>query len=248
MNMLNDKIVLITGASRGIGKATALLCAESGANVLINYFHSENEAKDLADFITQRGLKSSIIKGDIGKEEDVIKIFSYIKTEFGRVDILVNNAGIAHSSPILLASNEEFEHTINVNCKGIFLCTKYVVKMMMKQKSGKIINISSIFGIQGSPGHAIYSGSKAFVIGFTKSAAKELGHYGITVNAIAPGYIDTDLIKGIKKENMEKIRSNNSLERIGKPEDVARVVLFLSSNLGDYVTGQIIGVDGGQLI
>lgn len=246
--MLKDKIVLITGASRGIGKATALLCAENGAHVIINYFHSENDAKDLVETISKNGVKTTLIKGDISSEDDIKKIFLLIKNEFGRIDVLVNNAGVAMSNPIMLASNEEFERTINVNCKGIFLCTKYVVKMMMKQKSGKIINISSVYGIQGSPGQAIYSGSKAFVIGFTKAAAKELGRYGITVNAIAPGVIDTDLTKSMSKEMIEKNIRNNTLGRIGTPEDVARVVLFLSSDLGNYITGQVIRVDGGQII
>jgi 3-oxoacyl-[acyl-carrier protein] reductase len=246
--MIQDKIVLITGASRGIGKATAILCAENGAHVIINFLNSEKEANDLVEYLHRRGLCATAVKGDISKEDDVKNLFLLVKNQFGRIDVLVNNAGILFNNPIMLASNEDFERTIDVNCKSIFLCTKYVVKMMMKQKSGKIINISSIAGIEGVPGQAIYCGSKAFVIGYTKSAAKELGRYGITVNAIAPGIIDTDLIKSFKKDAMEKNILNNALGRIGTPMDVAKAVLFLSSNLGDYITGQVIGVDGGQVI
>jgi 3-oxoacyl-[acyl-carrier protein] reductase len=246
--MLKGKIVLITGAGRGIGKATATLCAENGAQVIINYFKSEKDAIELGETLSRKGLKTTLIQGDISSEEDIKKIFLLIKNEFGRIDVIINNAGVALSNPIMFVTNEEFERSIAVNCKGIFLCTKYFVKMMMKQKSGKIINISSVFGIHGSPGQVIYSGSKAFVIGFTKAAAKELGRYGITVNAVAPGFIETDLIKNMSKEMTEKNLRNNSLGRIGTPEDVAKVVLFLSSDLSNYITGQVIRVDGGQII
>lgn len=246
MTILNNKIILITGASRGIGKAVALLCAENGAQVIINYLHNEVEAREIVNTISQNGLKITALQGDVSSENDIKKMASLIKDQFGRIDILVNNAGILVNNPLLLASPEEFDQMIKVNCKGVFLCTKYFSKMMMKQKKGKIINISSVTGITGSPGQSIYSGSKAFVIGFTKSSAQELGRYGITVNAVAPGLIATDLTKDMRREIVEKNISNTSLGRIGTPIDIARVVVFLSSDSSDFITGQVIRVDGGQ--
>jgi 3-oxoacyl-[acyl-carrier protein] reductase len=246
--MLSGKVVLVTGGSRGIGKAVSLMCAENGAHVIINFVTHEKEANDLVGTIIQRGFKAVSIKGDVSNDDDMKNLALFIKTHFGHLDILVNNAGVMLNNPIILANNVDFDRTIGVNCKGVFLCTKYLAKMMMKQKYGRIINISSIVGIQGGAGQAIYSGSKAFVIGYTKSAAKELGRYGITVNAIAPGFIDTDLTKNFTKDIVEKNISNNPLGRLGSPTDVAKVVLFLSSDLGDYVNGQVIGVDGGQII
>jgi 3-oxoacyl-[acyl-carrier protein] reductase len=247
MKMLKDKIMLITGASRGIGKAAALLCAENGAHVLINYLTSDNEAMNLVNDLVNSGHKATAFKADVSKEEDVKSLFMMINSNFGHLDILVNNAGVMLNNPIMLVKNEEFEKTISTNCFGPFLCTRYAIKMMLRQKFGRIINIASIVGIYGSPGQAVYSGSKAFIIGFTKSAAKELGRYGITVNVIAPGLTDTELTKSIKKEMIDKYISNNSLGRIGTPEDVAKVVLFLASDLGSYITGHVICVDGGQI-
>ncbi|SET00308.1 3-oxoacyl-[acyl-carrier-protein] reductase [Methanococcoides vulcani] len=246
--MLKDKVVLITGASRGIGRATALLAAENHAHVIINYKESEEKAAELVENITEKGLQATMIKADVSVENEVKDMFDFIKKHYSKLDILVNNAGILKSNLLAMTSTELFDHTIDVNLKGTFLCSRYASNMMRKQGSGKIINLSSVIGLNGNAGQTVYSASKAGVIGFTKSAAKELGRYGITVNAIAPGFIETDLTRDIKEEVREKIISNIALGRSGNPEDVAKVVLFLSSELGNYVSGQVISVDGCQII
>jgi 3-oxoacyl-[acyl-carrier protein] reductase len=238
----------VTGASRGIGKAIALLAAENHAHVIINYNKNEKGAAELVEMMHGKGFSVSMIKADVSSEDEVKDMFSSIKEKHNKIDVLVNNAGIMRNSLLALTSTELFDHTIDVNLKGTFLCTRYASNMMRKQRSGRIINISSIVGLQGCEGQAVYSASKAAVIGFTRSVAKELGRYGITVNAIAPGLIETDLIKDIKPDIREKMLSNISLGRIGTPEDVAKVVLFLSSDLASYVSGSVIAVDGCQTI
>lgn len=244
--MLDGKVVLVTGASRGIGKAIALLAAENHAHVIVNYNKNGKSAAELVDLIHEKGLSASMIKADVSSEDEVKDMFSSIKEKHSKLDVLVNNAGIMRNSLLALTSTELFDHTIDVNLKGTFLCTRYATNMMRKQRSGRIVNISSIVGLQGSEGQTIYSASKAAVIGFTRSAAKELGRYGITVNAVAPGLIETDLIKDMKPDIRDKMLSSISLGRIGTPEDVAKVVLFLSSDLASYVSGSVIVVDGCQ--
>jgi 3-oxoacyl-[acyl-carrier protein] reductase len=244
--MLTDKVVLVTGASRGIGRATALLAAENHAYVIINYNRSEDKAVELVNLIHKKGLNASMIKADISSEDEIKAMFRSIKEEHSRLDVLVNNAGIMQNNLLMLTNMELFDRTIGVNLKGTFLCTRYASNMMRKQRSGRIINLSSTIGLKGNAGQTVYSASKAAVVGFTRSAAKELGRYGITVNAISPGFIETDLIKDIKPDIREKIVSDIALERIGTPEDVAKVVLFLSSDLGSYVSGEVIVVDGCQ--
>ena len=244
--MLDGKVVLVTGASRGIGKAIALLAAENHAHVIVNYNKNGKSAAELVDLIHEKGLSASMIKADVSSEDEVKYMFSSIKEKHSKLDVLVNNAGIMRNSLLALTSTELFDHTIDVNLKGTFLCTRYATNMMRKQRSGRIVNISSIVGLQGSEGQTAYSASKAAVIGFTRSAAKELGRYGITVNAVAPGLIETDLIKDMKPDIRDKMLSSISLGRIGTPEDVAKVVLFLSSDLASYVSGSVIVVDGCQ--
>lgn len=244
--MLDGKVVLVTGASRGIGKAIALLAAENHAHVIVNYNKNEKSAAELVDTIHEKNLSASMIKADVSSEDEVKDMFSSIKEKHSKIDVLVNNAGIMRNSLLALTGTELFDHTIDVNLRGTFLCTRYASNMMRKQKSGRIINISSIVGLQGSEGQTVYSASKAAVIGFTRSAAKELGRYGIMVNAVAPGLIETDLIKDMKPDIRDKMLSSISLGRIGKPEDVAKVVLFLSSDLASYVSGSVILVDGCQ--
>jgi len=246
--MLSGKVVLVTGASRGIGRASALLAAENHAHVIVNYNRSEDRAAELVDQLRAMGSHSSMIKADVSSEDDVRAMFKCIKEEHSRLDVLVNNAGIMKNSLLLLSNTELFDHIMGVNLKGMFLCTRYAANMMRKQRSGKIINLSSTAGLYGDAGQTVYSASKAAVVGFTRSAAKELGMYGITVNAIAPGLIETDLIKDLKAGVREKILSNIALGRIGTPEDVAKVVLFLSSDLGDYVSGEVIVVDGCHMM
>lgn len=246
--MLDGKVVLVTGASRGIGKAIALLAAENHAHVIINYNKNGNNAAELVDLIHEKGLSAYMIKADVSSEDEVRDMFSSIKEKYSRLDVLVNNAGLMRNSLLALTSTELFDHTIDVNLKGTFLCTRYASNMMRKQRSGRIINVSSIVGLQGNEGQTVYSASKAAVIGLTRSVAKELGRYGITVNAVAPGLIETDLIKDLKPEIKDKMLSNISLGRIGTPEDIAKVVLFLSSDLANYVSGSVIAVDGCQTI
>ncbi len=246
--MLTDKVVLVTGASRGIGRATALVAAENHAHVIINYNKSEDRAAELVDLIRGKGLNASMIKADVSSEDDVRAMFESIKEDHSRLDVLINNAGIMQNNLLMLTNMELFDRTIGVNLKGTFLCTRYASNMMRKQGSGRIINLSSTIGLNGNAGQTVYSASKAAVVGFTRSAAKELGRYGITVNAIAPGFIETDLIKEIKSDIREKMMSNIALGRIGTPEDVAKVILFLSSDLGGYVSGEVIVVDGCQMM
>ncbi len=246
--MLTGKVVLVTGASRGIGRATALLAAENHAHVIINYNRSEEKAVELAYLIHGKGFQASMIRADVSSEDEVRAMFRSIREKHSRLDVLVNNAGIMQNNFLMLSNTELFDRTIATNLKGTFLCSRYASNMMKKQGSGRIINLSSTIGLHGNAGQTVYSASKAAVVGFTKSAAMELGRYGITVNAIAPGFIETDLIKDLKPDIREKIISNIALGRIGKPEDVAKVVLFLSSDLGGYVSGEVVVVDGCQMM
>lgn len=245
--MLKDKVVLITGASRGIGRATALLAAEHQAKVIINYNKSKQEADELVEMLTKKGYSAISIKADVSKEDEVKEMFKTIKEKFEKLDVLVNNAGILKRIPLLMTTYDDFEKMIAINIRGVFYCMQRAAKMMSRQGYGKIINVSSIVGNFGEKGLTVYSATKAAVIGLTKSAAKELGDFGITVNAVAPGIIDTEMIEDIRPK-MDKIINNIMLKRIGTPEDVAKVIIFLSSNLSDYVNGQVIGVDGCQII
>ncbi len=246
--MLKDKVMLITGAGRGIGRATALLAAENHARVIVNYNNSERAADELLDLIAAKGSTAVKIKADVSKEDEVKRMFKEIKSTFGRLDILVNNAGIMRNNLLMMTKVDELNSMYEINCKGTFLCSQSAAKMMMKQNFGRIINVSSIVGTHGSHGQTAYSASKSFIVGFTTSAAKELGRYNITVNAIAPGLIATDMTKDLKDEVRAELIGNIALGRIGTPEDIAKVVLFLASPLGDYVSGQIIGVDGCQVM
>jgi len=244
MKMLSGKVMLITGASRGIGRATAFLAASHHANVIVNYQHNAKDAESLVREINDRGLSASAVCCDVTRQQDVGEMFRHIQENFGRLDILVNNAGIMKNGLLMMTKMDEYQAIMDVNCKGVFLCSQYAAKMMMKQKSGKIINLSSIVGIYGNRGQTAYASSKSFVIGFTKSAAKELGPFNIKVNAVAPGFIETDLQKDTRPEVRTEFLKNIALGRLGTPEDVARVILFLSSELSDYVSGQVISVDG----
>lgn len=246
--MLKDKVILVTGAGRGIGRATARLVAQNGAKVVINYRRSAEEAEALVKEILAEGGEATAIQGDVAIEADVKVIFREIRERYGRLDVLVNNAGIMRTGLLMMTPLTDFDEVVAINCRGPFLCMQQAAKMMMRQKSGRIINIASIVGVRGNPGQIVYSASKAFVIGMTTSAAKELGRFGITVNAIAPGLIDTDLTVDLKEEVRTDLIGRVALGRIGTPEDVARAVLFLASPLGDYISGQVLGVDGCQVI
>lgn len=248
--MLNNKVVLITGASSGIGRSAALLMAENHASVIINYPDdaSEKEAEELVYLITKEGQKAYKIKADVSDEDQVLSMFQQIKEQHKTLDILVNNAGIMRSSLILMTKVEEFDEIFKVNCRGVFLCMRAAAKIMMKQKYGKIINLASIVGTNGDKGLVSYAASKSAVIGMTKSAAKELGVFNITVNAVAPGLIDTNMTKDMNDEIKKDMVSKIALGRMGTPQDVAKVILFLSSELSDYISGQVIGIDGCQII
>lgn len=246
-DLLKEKIILITGGSRGIGRAVALMCATEGAYVIITWNSHKESADHLIAEIVQAGGKALSIQADVQSEHDTIQVFNKMK-ELGGIDILVNNAGIMKNNLLLMTKTDEFDSLVSTNCKGPFLYSRAAAKMMMRRKRGKIINISSIVGVCGSRGQSVYSATKAFIIGFTKSLAKELGPLGITVNAIAPGFIETDLIQVVKPEIRADLISHISLGRIGTPDDIAKVVVFLASDMGNYVNGQVLGVDGGQVI
>jgi len=241
---LNGKIAIVTGAGRGIGASIALTLAREGANVVIIDVDKQS-AENVANKIKILGRQALALKADVSKSVEVNKVIKAAWKQFGKIDILVNNAGIFKEAQITRMREEEWDETMNINLKGVFNCCRAVIPYMIKQGNGKIVNISSIDARQGCVGYAHYAASKAGVIGFTRSLAKELAPYGINVNAVAPGIIETDMTK----ERIAKFRRDYErlipLGRIGKPEDVAGVVLFLVSNEADYITGQTINVDGG---
>ncbi|WP_238915389.1 3-oxoacyl-[acyl-carrier-protein] reductase [Clostridium sp. YIM B02555] len=246
--MLKGKCAIITGASRGIGKAVALKLASLGANIVINYRSNEKEALEVEKEIQNMGVDTLCVKGDISKAEEVEHLITCAKEKFGIIDIMVNNAGITKDTLILRMKEEDFDSVIDVNLKGVFNCLKAITPIMVKQKKGKIINLSSVVGISGNAGQVNYSASKAGVIGMTKSLAKEVGSRGITVNAVAPGYIETDMTETLGEKYKEEMKKNIPLKRLGTAKDVAEVIAFLASESADYVTGQVIQVDGGMLM
>lgn len=246
--MLKGKCAIITGASRGIGKAIALKLASLGANIVLNYRSNEKEALEVENEIKNIGVEVLCVKGDISKSEEVENLILKAKERFGNIDIMVNNAGITKDTLLLRMKEEDFDSVIDVNLKGVYNCLKAITPIMVKQKSGKIINLSSVVGISGNAGQINYSASKAGVIGMTKSLAKEVGSRGITVNAVAPGFIETDMTDALGDKFKEEAKKNIPLRRLGKAEDVADVVAFLASEGSNYVTGQVIQVDGGMLM
>ena len=243
---LSGKVALITGASRGIGKEIALELSNSGAEVIINYSSSDQKAEEVVNLIKKSGGKVHKLKFDVSKEESVSAAFEEIIKINGTIDILVNNAGITQDGLLMRMKSEQWDDVLNTNLKGVFLCTKYASKFMLKKRSGKIINISSIVGIIGNPGQANYSAAKAGVIGFTKTCAKEFASRGINVNAIAPGFIETEMTENL---NNEEIIKAIPLGKLGSCSQIAKLVLFLvSSDSGSYITGQTISIDGGMSI
>ena len=246
--MLKGKCAVITGSTRGIGKAIAIKYASLGCNIVINY-KSENDevnARELSDEICKLGVDTLIVKANVGDFEEAKNLVEKAKEKFGKVDILVNNAGITKDNLILRMNESDFDDVINVNLKGSFNCLKAVTPIMLKQKRGKIINMASVVGVIGNPGQVNYCASKAGVIGMTKSLAKELGGKNINVNAIAPGFIDTDMTRVLSEEQKKNILSQVPLKRLGLVSDIANVAAFLASEDSDYITGQVIHVDGGM--
>lgn len=243
-----SKVAFITGATRGIGRAIALELANEGYNIALNY-RTENEALEtLKKEISELGVECYPVQGDVSKAEDSERMTKEIIEHFEQIDVLVNNAGITKDKLIQRMKEEEFTDVINVNLVGTFNITKNVIKYMTKKRYGKIINISSVVGISGNAGQSNYAASKAGIIGFTKSIAKELASRNITANAVAPGFIKTDMTNVLKDEIKEEIESTIPLKRLGTAEDVAKVVKFLASDDSNYITGQVINVDGGMLM
>ena len=244
--MLKGKCAVITGASRGIGKCIATKFAKEGANVVINYRNNEEEALKVKQELEDLGSQVLVVKADVSELEQAENLIKEAKKEFGRVDILVNNAGITKDNLIIRMKEEAFDRVIKTNLKGAFNCLKAVTPIMLKQKYGKIVNMASVVGVVGNPGQVNYCASKAGLIGMTKSLAKEIGSRNITVNAIAPGFIDTDMTKILSDDQKKKILSQIPLNKFGNVEDIANVALFLGSENSNYITGQVIHVDGGM--
>ena len=246
--MLKDKVAIVTGGTRGIGRSIALKLADHGANIVINYRNSDKEAEELKSILEGKGVKVLTVKCDISNFEDSKNLMDKCKEVFGKIDILVNNAGITKDTLIMRMKEEDFDNVIDVNLKGTFNCAKHASAIMLKQRFGKIINMTSVVGIAGNAGQVNYAASKAGVIGLTKSLAKELGSRGITVNAVAPGFINTDMTASLSEKVKEEASKNIPLRRLGDPEDVANLVGFLASDVANYITGQVINVDGGMVM
>lgn len=246
--MLEGKVALVTGASRGIGRAIAEELASQGAYVIINYSGNEQAASEVLNTITKMGKRASLYRCNVGCYEEVKEMIDTIVKEHKTIDIIVNNAGITRDNLLLKMSEQEFDDVITTNLKGAFNTIKHASRYMLKQRSGKIINISSVSGIIGNAGQTNYSAAKAGIIGMTKAVAKELASRNITVNAVAPGFIQTDMTEALPEAMKEKVSDSIPLKKMGQPEDIAKMVSFLASSQGDYVTGQVFKVDGGIAI
>lgn len=244
--MLKGKIALVTGASRGIGKEIAITLAKEGAFVAVNYNGSKEKAEEVIQEIISFGGKAKAYQCNVSDFEEASSLIADLIKEHERIDILVNNAGITKDNLLMKMKEEEFDQVIDINLKGTFNCMKHISRQMLKQKSGKIINISSVSGILGNVGQANYCASKAGVIGLTKSAARELASRGITVNAVAPGFIETDMTQVLSESVKEQATKQIPLGRFGKVEEIANMVCFLASDKANYITGQVISVDGGM--
>ncbi len=243
-----NKTVLVTGASRGIGRETALLFAQNGYNVIINYNQSEDSAISLLNEIKSFGIIAIAVKCDVANEREVAEMFSQIKATFGGVDVLVNNAGIAGQKLFTDITSDEWDRMFAVNVKGIFNCTKASLPYMINKKDGRIINISSMWGITGASCEVHYSASKAAVIGLTKALALEVGPSNITVNCIAPGLIDTEMNGKLDEATISELVEATPLQRIGTPKDIAEAVLFLASSSASFITGQVLNASGGYVV
>ncbi len=245
-NLISGQTAIITGGSRGIGKAIALKLANQGAEIVVNYSSSPDKAEEVVDLIKSSGGKSYALEANVSDENSVNKLVSKVLEKSGKIDILVNNAGITNDGLLMRMKAEDWQSVINVNLTGVFLCTKAVARPMLKQKKGRIINITSVVGLMGNAGQANYASAKAGVVGLTKTAAKEFASRGITVNAVAPGFIKTDMTKEL---NAEPILSAIPLGFFGSPDHVAGAVNFLACDpASEYITGQVLQVDGGMVM
>lgn len=247
MKLLEGKNAIITGASRGIGKGIAMIFAQHGANVAFTYSSSVEAAQDLEKELTDLGIKAKGYKSNAANFEDAQKLIEDVNKDFSSIDILVNNAGITKDNLLMRMTEEDFDKVIEVNLKSIFNMTKAVQRTMLKQRKGSIINMSSVVGVKGNAGQANYAASKAGMIGFSKSMALELGSRNIRTNVIAPGFIETEMTAKLDEKTVEGWRNAIPLKRGGSPEDIANACVFLGSDLSDYITGQVLNVDGGML-
>ncbi|MGO1469441.1 MAG: 3-oxoacyl-[acyl-carrier-protein] reductase [Tissierella sp.] len=245
---LDGKISLVTGASRGIGKEIALKLSKEGSHIAFFYGSNEEKANETVKELEKNGVKAIGLKVDVSKEDQVKDAVKKIEKDFGAIDILVNNAGITRDNLLIRMSEKDWTDVLDINLKGAFLTTKAVARKMMKKRYGKIINISSIVGVRGNVGQSNYSASKAGIIGFTKSTAQEFASRGIRVNAVAPGFIKTDMTDVLSEDVKSEMLKNIPLGDLGKPEDIANLVLFLASSKADYITGQVINIDGGMVM
>lgn len=245
---LTNKVAVVTGASRGIGRAIALQLAKLGAKVVVNYSGSQEKAEAVVSEIVENGGAAIAVQANVTNADDVTMLMKTAVETYGSLDILVNNAGITRDNLLMRMKEEDWDAVMNTNLKGVFLCTKAVSRQMMKQRAGRIVNIASIVGVVGNPGQANYVAAKAGVIGLTKTAAKELAVRNIYVNAVAPGFIDTEMTQELPEDVKTQMLSQIPLAKLGKPEDVAKVVAFLASDDASYMTGQTLHVDGGMVM
>ena len=244
--VLENKVALVTGASRGIGRQIAISLAKEGAQVIVNYNGSAAKAEEVVNLITEAGGRAEAVQCNVSEYDKAEELMKYIIGKYGRVDILVNNAGITRDNLLMQMTEEEFDAVIDINLKGTFNCIKHLSRQMLKQKGGRIINISSVSGVMGNAGQANYCASKAGVIGLTKSVARELASRGITCNAVAPGFIETEMTDVLSDSVKEAMNAQIPMKCFGNTEDIAGTVVFLASDAARYITGQVINVDGGM--
>ncbi len=245
---LKDKVALVTGGSRGIGRAIALALADSGAAVVVNYKGNQAAADEVVRAIESRDGRALAVQADVAQPADVERLFKQVIDTYGRLDILINNAGVTRDTLLLRMKETDFDEVINTNLRGTYLCTKAALRPMSRARGGRIINITSVVGLIGNAGQANYAAAKAGLVGFTKSIAREMASRAITVNAVAPGYVDTEMTAGLGDQIKEAILENIPLGRLGTPDDIAGVVCFLASDAAAYITGQTLTVDGGMVM
>ncbi len=245
---LEGKVALVTGASRGIGKAVALMLAENGADIAVNFAGSTAAAEAVAAEIEKMGRRAILVQGDVSQTDVCAEMVDKVVKELGHIDILVNNAGITRDTLLMRMKEEDWDAVLNTNLKGVFNCTKAAVKYMAKQRSGSIVNISSVVALMGNAGQANYAAATAGILGFTRSVAKEMAARGIRVNAVTPGFIKTDMTSVLSEKVVAAMEASIPLARLGEPEDIAKAVLFLVSDNAAYITGQTLHVDGGMVM